>query len=279
MKKVLLTVCVAFVVSSYAEAQTSQLDYCPFAQDGKVWETQVGLVMENVYVNNIVGDTVINNETWKKIYNYVGFPETGLSYYAAIRDVGKKVYVIAKGSQRPRLLYDFDLKEGNIVRCGIEGNAFSCLLDKEESLDTLLGFPFKSYLRVERIDTVEACGTKHRRFTFTLLDAYKRHYLAGENVAIEHVVWIEGVGSGAGPFSPWMPLPPRDCYMLNCKINNTILFGYPDFYDAETMVPVSHTCYNNSEEDDSQGFVLQGRRLQGEPKHGVYIQNGKKVMR
>ena len=26
-------------------------------------------------------------------------------------------------------------------------------------------------------------------------------------------------------------------------------------------------------------FDLQGRRIQGEPKHGVYIQNGKKVMR
>ena len=26
-------------------------------------------------------------------------------------------------------------------------------------------------------------------------------------------------------------------------------------------------------------FDLQGRRIQGSPKHGVYIQNGKKVMK
>ena len=52
------------------EAQNTQLEYRPFAQDGKVWETQVGWIMENVYGNYIDGDTLINGETWKKVYNY-----------------------------------------------------------------------------------------------------------------------------------------------------------------------------------------------------------------
>ena len=56
-------------------AQNTQLEYRPFAQDGKVWKTQVGGIKENVYGNCINGDTLINGETWKKVYNYVAFPD------------------------------------------------------------------------------------------------------------------------------------------------------------------------------------------------------------
>ena len=280
MKNVcLLTVCLVFTTCLPTQSQTSQIEYRPFAQDGKIWEAQVGWIMENLYGNFIDGDTLINNVTWKKVYNYAGWPEKGCTYYAAIRDEGKKVYAIAKDSQKPRLLYDFNLQKGEILRCGVEGNVFGCLLDKDEQIDTLMGFPFKSYLKVEEIDTIMARDKKHCRITLSLRDAYKQHYLAGENVYIENVVWVEGVGSGAGPFSPWMPLPPRDSYMQKCMINDTVLFAYPDFYDAETTAPISHTRYNKNEEDDSQGFNLQGRRLTTEPTHGVYIRNGKKVVR
>lgn len=216
-----------------AFAQTSQLEYSPYAQDEKSWKSRVGLIPENTYYNSIDGDTLINGETWKKVYNYMYMP--GLrtpSYYAAIRDVDKKVYAIAKGSNRPRLLYDFGLKEGDMVMCGMEGNAFSCLLDKDEPLDTLLGFPFIGFLMVDRIDTIKTRGLEHRRFTLTLLDAFQDPYRIGEEGVIENVVWIEGVGSGAGPFSPWQPLPPEESLFLSCSVNGTVIFGYPDFYES-----------------------------------------------
>ena len=72
---------VTFVI--LAKAQTSQLEYHLFAEEGKTWETQVGGIKENVYGNQINGDTIINGESWKKVYNYVGFPECGYTYYAA----------------------------------------------------------------------------------------------------------------------------------------------------------------------------------------------------
>ena len=90
-------------------AQTSQVEYRPFAQDGKIWHCQVGLIKENIYDNRIDGDTLIDGENWKKVYNV---PDLRKYYYAAVRDVDKKVYAIAKGSNRPRLLYDFSLKKG-----------------------------------------------------------------------------------------------------------------------------------------------------------------------
>ena len=261
-----------------AQAQSSQLEYHPFAEDGKTWETQVGEIMENLYCNRIDGDTVINGENWKKVYNYIAFPnDYTYSYYAAIREVGKKVYAIAKGSTRPRLLYDFGLKKGDLVRCGVEGNVFGCLLDNGEQPDSLLGFPFVSYLGVERIDTIEAQGMRHRRFTLTLLDAYQRYYHPNGERITGNIIWVEGIGSGAGPFSPWKPLPQFDLIYQFCYIGKTCLFGYPDFYEADIADSVGSTLYEESEDHNS--YDLSGRRLNAQPSRGgVYIKDGKKVV-
>ena len=45
-----------------AFAQTAKLEYRPFAENGKLWEAQVGGIMENLYANKIDGDTLINGE-------------------------------------------------------------------------------------------------------------------------------------------------------------------------------------------------------------------------
>lgn len=275
-----------------AMAQDSQQDYRPFAQDGKKWELQLGLIKENIYGSCMEGDTVINGEDWKKVYNYHGFPEFGLSYYAAVRDVGKKVYAIAKGSTRPRLLYDFSLEEGSTVMCGIEGNAFGCLLEKDEKPDTLLGFPFVSYLKVERIDTITYRDRAYRRFTFSFLDAFHEPLRNGEEVMFGNVSWIEGVGAGAGPFSPWMQLPSRDCILQSCQLNREYLCT--DFFCSYEPAVIGGVGRKGVM--DNGTYNLQGRRVwQGDkatklqsnevtrpqdssmPK-GVYIQNGRKYV-
>ena len=114
-----------------------------------------------------------------------------------------------------------------MVRCGVEGNAFGCLLEKDEKPDTLLGFPFESYLRVDKIDTIKVRDLQFRRFTLTLLDAYKEYYRTGEASVLDNVVWVEGVGSGAGPFTPWMPLPARESIFTSCCIGKTCKCPFP----------------------------------------------------
>ena len=268
-------------------AQTKQLEYRPFAQEGKTWETQVGLIKENVYGNCIDGDTLINGAYWKKVFNYVGFPDFNYTYYAAIRDEGKKVYAIMKGSSRPRLLYDFGLNVGDIVKCGVEGNAFGCLLDDGEQPDTLLGFPFEAHLKVERIDTVMVHGLEYRRFTITRLDAYKEYMPSetGEGPRIGNVIWVEGIGSSAGPFLPWISIPSYHTLFLGCSLDKSFLFGYEDFYDAEISTSIGSALVPNS--TNHHPFDLSGRRLSVTstssvpsvlPK-GVYIENGKKRVR
>lgn len=262
----LCTVCMA------VQAQPPQSEYRPFAVDEKIWDNQVGGTMENVYGHFVDGDTLINGENWKKVTNYVGRQTYNNAYYAAIRDVDRKVYAIAKNSSRPRLLYDFSLKVGETVRCGIEGNAFGCLLDAGEEPDTLFGFRFVSRLVLERIDTVRSQGLSHRRFTFTLSDSFGEPY-----VGAGKVVWIEGVGSAAGPFQPWMPLPPKGSFIWSCDIGRTYLFSYPDYY---TSYDISAVCETRSDTSGNNAFFnLQGLLLLSQPRKGVYIQDGRKVLK
>ena len=268
MKTKLFLIWLMVVCCLPAHAQTSGDDYFPFVQDGKTWEIQIGIIRENLYGNRVDGDTVIGDETWKKVYNYVQLPQLNYSYYAAVRDVGKKVYAIAKGSNRPRLLYDFGMKVGDMVRCGVEGNAFFCLLEKGEQPDTLLGFKYDAYLRLERIDTVETYGLRLRRFTLSMLDVFK------EQIAND-IVWVEGVGSCFSPFTPWMPLLSRDRYFFFkwCKIGNSYISDEDDFYDNNETNGVNKKHLGKDE--NGLLYNLQGLRVR-QPFRGVYIQGREK---
>ena len=113
----LLSFCVA------AHVQGAGKYYSPFAQDGKTWKSQVGLIMENVYGNRIDGDTLIGGEIWKKVYNYIGYPELHNSYYAAIRDVDKKVYAMG-GMNLDNISTAKSLGFGGVVICGDLWNRF-----------------------------------------------------------------------------------------------------------------------------------------------------------
>jgi hypothetical protein len=261
--------------TSSISAQEASHNYLPMAQDGKTWEAQVGGIKENVYGYYIEGDTLINGDNWKKVYNYYGFQEFNASYYTAIRDVGRKVYAIAKGSNKPRLLYDFGLKEGDDIRCGIESSTFFCLLEASDSPDSLLGFPFVSYLRVERIDTIKTHSLEQRRITLTLLDRYKEAYRSEDAAMIGNVVWVEGTGSGSGPFSSWLPLLPRNCILLRCfDGDKKIISGASDFYDQPEPNAISNMPFRQNE----NGIIydLLGRRQNRQPHQGIYIRSGRK---
>jgi len=278
MKKKNIIVSLLGLLNMAVQAQAIQLDYLPMSQEGKTWEMQVGGIEENIYGHRIDGDTLINGESWKKVYNYIGFPEFNYSYHVAIRDVGKKVYAIAKGSIKPRLLYNFDMKVGQTVRCGVEGSVFYCLLDTDEKPDTLLGFPLVSYLKLERIDTIMVHGQYHRRFTLTFLDSFHEPIRNEWEAVMDNVVWVEGVGTAAGPFLSWLPLSYKDWVMMNCREGKrNLLFGNRDF-NTNVVDAVSDVRRKVNGNDDS--YDLQGRRIQGEPfKNDLYVKDGRKFIR
>ena len=278
MKTRLLLAWLLFATCMALKAQASEPEYRPFAEEGKFWETSIGGLNQYVYDGYFAGDTIIDGETWHKAYTIAGVNRT---YYAAVRDEGKKVYAIAKGSSRARLLYDFSLKEGDFVRCGVEGTAFGCLRTKEEPWDTLHGFLLNLALKVDRIDKVTLHdGLEHRRFTLSLWSPGKDILMATP------IVWIEGLGSGAGPFSPWMlqsPLLPtfnehRAFVTLwaSDRLRPSFIAISDEFYELESSTTV--TSPQPAQESGSP-YDLQGRRLSGKPARGIYIEEGKKKVK
>ena len=159
----------------------------------------------------------------------------------------------------------------------MEGNVFCCLLDKGEQPDTLLGFPFESYLKVERIDTITYQEQAYRRFTLTFLDAYHEPLRNGEEAVFGNVIWIEGVGSGAGPFSPWVPLPTEGYIYQGCELNKEYLCT--DFYGSSE--PAGIEKMNRKRNINDASYNIQGKSVANGnmvlPK-GIYIQNGKKIV-
>lgn len=275
----------ALITTQCGIAQTPQLEYQPFTRGGMIFETKVGMMKENLYISKIDADTVINGETWRKVYNTI--PWRGRlkqSYFAAVRDVGRKVYAIAKGSARPRLLYDFDLEEDDFIRCGMEGNAFGCLLEQDEPRDYMLGFPFDSYLMVERIDTVKLHdGLERRRFTLIMCDYFK-YPIAGP------IIWIEGLGSSAGPFCPWMTTPqpfadaPYPNYYTEYSLNRDFIASSYEFIDAETSeTPSVMGPSIGDTEERTTIYDLSGQHHESLPsgRSGggrIYIVDGQKVL-
>ena len=156
----------------------------------------------------------------------------------------------------------------------------------------MLGFEFEAYLKVSRSDTITEYheyseDQVHRVFILTLLDAYHLPLMdvGGEVSIYNNVVWIEGVGSYTGPFSPWMPLPARNFTSRCCKVNKNYIYGYPDDYEPyyfewggdEEEVETAVNSHNNNYGNNAL-FNLFGIQMTRLPDRGIYIQNGRKFV-
>jgi len=128
--------------------------YCPFVEEDTRWS--YAFIRHPVFappsysIYRIKGDTTINGLNYKKLL--YGCTEV---YSAAFREENKRVYMIRE-KEEEKLLFDFNLKEGDWMKSGITGN---------------------EYL-VAKIDTILLGETKRKRFVFDLYET-----------------WIEGIGA------------------------------------------------------------------------------------
>ncbi len=125
-------------------------NYHHFPESNAIWHSLAFQFSETDYDYHemfshkyfINGDTVIENETWNKIYftnNYLGDVEIrgGMNYIAAIRENEQK-QILAKFPELPEfVLYDFTLEIGDTIRYDytaasiVEGNFPIYFLDDE----------------------------------------------------------------------------------------------------------------------------------------------------
>ena len=201
-------------------ALPSKDDYRPFVEEGKVWtyhyqgfngrEFNVGRVIDD--------DTIIGGLTYKKIYDKIGG-----QYQYALREEGKKIYIVHPHYETASLLYDFGKNAGDVI-------------------DEL-----EHPLIVASVDTIDIDGVKFRRMR--VQDAGQPVEKWSNDLINMYNFWIEGVGSES--LLETSIREPGNAYnLLSCQINGRV------YTQQELLGIVS----NPTPQDDYRPFVKVGKK-------------------
>ncbi len=106
-----------FLINSYGQANI----YHPFPDSLAVWsvDNHNVITQQNTHTRyGLKGDTLLNGQQYKNIYTLWAWDTTVTSpfntYYAGIREQGKRVYVMLDNPPE-HLLYDFNLNVGDTI--------------------------------------------------------------------------------------------------------------------------------------------------------------------
>lgn len=259
--KIPFTACLLHVYCVTILAQMPNDPFHPMLQEGKKWKT------ENVwewlptieYDHYIEGDTLIGGKLWKKVYSNMHGGD--YEYFAAITEEGRKVYAIASGKDRIRLLYDFSLQVGAKVGCTSESyGSFDCLVESDEEMR------FQS-MELKSIDTIKVRGLELRRFIF---ESYYVDKSATRSTSFSYpsLVWVEGIGSEGGLFSSWRKASPES--RVSCYVDEEVVFTADDFHIANEPDGIWDKTDTKANADRSFIYTLQGIKTDT-PSKGIHI--------
>jgi hypothetical protein len=179
--------------TEYAGSETTQDDYRPFVEEDKVWTYQYynDMTGKSYNVTRVVdGDIIIGGLAYKKICDNVGG-----QYLYALREEGKKVYIVYPHYETASLLYDFSKNAGDVIN--------------------ELEYP----LIVASVDTIDIDGVKFRRMR--VQDADKPVKEWNDDLIYLYNFWIEGVGSES-LLEASIREPGNNYNLLSCKINGRV---------------------------------------------------------
>lgn len=110
----LIVLMLSFQLSIYSQS------YIPLPNTNAIWtiSTLAQGATKGLYKYGMYGDTIINNVTYKKIYENFdyNFNISNSIYRGAIREFAKKVYKVNPWTNTEGLLYDFNLNVGDTAR-------------------------------------------------------------------------------------------------------------------------------------------------------------------
>ena len=201
----------------------------------------IQVVTKDIYT--LSGDTIIGGVLYYKMYCQEGDKEP--RYDCALREEGQSVYCY--NSDKDILLVEF-----NPIR-------FNELVGSE-------------YL-TEMVDSVDQVMVNDRLFI-------RHHYWEIMDPLIVHRV-VEGVGSERnGIFGLHLKILLNGDlrYFEACYEDGKCIFTVGDFQKSGINTNIKSAIIKQRQVSNTL-FDLQGRRLNAEPKHGVYIRNGKKVVK
>ena len=255
MNKLLLSILLAFV--GIVNCQAQQGDYRPLVEEGKIWTMRYELVVAQEYGKpvrfeeiKLEGDAVFNGKTYKKMWSREwGESENKPEQWHLrdyIREEGGKIY--NSPSIGDNLILDFSAQVGDEVFVN-DAEEFV----KAGECQTLV---------VEDVTDETICGIKRK----CLKLRYVQHPDFTET-------WIEGIGSlNYGIWGDRMEWGGSRMSLDKCTQNGVVI------YSAEGEAAGINTTVRLPWTSDHCYYDLQGRRISGQPKAGIYIRDGRKVV-
>lgn len=209
---------------------------------------------------HLKGDTVIGDQACKKMY-IEGLSGNTPNYYAAFYEKNKQVYEYPKDSDKPVLTFDHFMKVG-------EKKMF-----------------FGQEQEVIRIDTLKSCN-----HNFQVVFLYNN---TGTSDGLTIVIGGLG-GTLYNMFSPTNMVGATNT-LVTCEQDGQMIYSTSDInsfvyeevvgrWFGEWLVKRVQTDVHEPQRPIAVNstdslFDLQGRRLQGEPRKGIYVKGGRKFLR
>lgn len=238
-------------------------DYRPFVEDGKSWTCSTNSEGADIYYFRLQRDTVIDNKTCKKLYSQNRLNDGKTYYEGALYEEGYRVYRYAPSSNTAVLLYDFSLEAG-------EHSA--PIVEWMQGTDRQV----KTYIEM----AAHACelrdGKLCRMVVFFMVDDYGER----QSVQPRPGVWIEGVGPGrmldvTNNLDFYVTGGRYGEGIIDCSVGGVSIYRSSQ-YDR-LVSSLNHP--QSTRTADNNIYDLQGRPLAVPPAKGVYIQDGRKVLK
>ena len=248
MKRIALFSALVALLCWQSRSVLAQEVYHTFLEEGKVWtylhyNDRTGKRYQ--FTRVIDGDTVIGGLTYKKILDKVGG-----QYQYALREEGKKVYIVDGHYETESLLYDFNKDVGDYL----------FLKETGAGDGTMQGW------KVASVDTISIGCVRFRRMKIIEYNSFygDSEWWGG--------YWIEGIGSECLLESSFRLIGNYDD-LISCQINGQI---YTQQELLATGIDGVKTEKSKQKGQNSSVFNLYGQRINGLQK-GLNIVDGKKM--
>ena len=244
-----------------------------FVEEGKIWDIYSfdDFGIENPFSHRIgykmTGDTIIGNLKYKKLYSYNPTTSELGTYITAFRENNKQVFALkSENNNEETLVYDFSLPEKENITLGLFN-----------SKDLFYGEArYQNYWN----GYIESGDLKYK---CQVIAPTSKSYSWNDT---NHYV-IERIGHICGPLGVGICEDIADNkfqYVAQCYIEDRLIWNSFGFYNLQKgligELPTSSIPSTISKQTNPPTlFDLQGRRLAAPPARGVYIKNGKKVIR
>jgi hypothetical protein len=279
--------------------------YRPMVVDGKTWKGyEVDQFTGQSYRLDyfLDGDTLIGGKRYLRCFrDSERYQDKAPRYIGALIEEDGMVYSVPSFLSSPGLMYDFNLQVDDSVFWQIRdhSNNFT-FIDKrfrtarmdERGEEYFLSFKLKD------IETIrDNNNAQMRRFVFDIQRhnvvqharrrteyAYDPNGIQGTasggayqtiNV-VGTLYWSEGVGvENYYPFKPWEdPFDTQYKYQLEeCYVDQKLMWA------RAFTTGIDHIQSLSVQSNTTAIFDFSGRRIQGEPKKGLYIRGGKKYVK